>query len=153
MPIAKLQEGLGGKARAIWTCVLLGLFTLVCVLVLVPAPLKMDARGQLLPSSRRWVYSADAGAVKVLGLQPNQSFPENFNLLELYSFDVAKVLAPLYKQVVHAEILVESLRRDLAQPDKRNDPNLRIRLIEAEGNLAKLKAEVEAHEKGLNPFP
>ena len=53
MPLAKAQEGLGGKARAIWMAVCIGLTALISALVLVPYPLKMDANGDLLPVVRR----------------------------------------------------------------------------------------------------
>src|SRR5262245_56318879 len=55
MPLAKLQEGLGGKAKAIATLVGIALLIIIAVLVFVPYPLKMDATGQVLPEHRRWI--------------------------------------------------------------------------------------------------
>jgi hypothetical protein len=48
-PLAKLQEGVGGKGRAIGFGVAILLAVLIGVMVLVPAPLRMEAKGQLLP--------------------------------------------------------------------------------------------------------
>src|SRR6202007_831395 len=49
-PRAKVQEGLGGKARAIIYGILAGLAALTLAMVFVPYPLKMDSKGQLLPA-------------------------------------------------------------------------------------------------------
>src|SRR5262249_2314060 len=57
LPIAAVQDGLGGKARAIIAGVLAGIVALAALFVLVPYPLKMDATGNFLPEVRRWIYS------------------------------------------------------------------------------------------------
>lgn len=62
-PIARVQEGLGGKARAIGIAVGAGLVLVAAALVLVPYPLKMDAKGQLLPEKRRWLFTPVPGSV------------------------------------------------------------------------------------------
>jgi hypothetical protein len=78
-PIAKVQEGLGGKARAILYSILAALLILLAVMIFVPYPLKMDATGQLLPMDRHYIFSpveatvvkfapgADAGALVAEG--------------------------------------------------------------------------------------
>src|SRR5207244_10779282 len=48
-PIAKVQEGLGGKARAITYGIVAGVVLLLGAMIFVPYPLKLDAQGQLLP--------------------------------------------------------------------------------------------------------
>src|SRR5262249_28093725 len=63
VPLAAVQEGLGGKARAIIGAVVLGLAALIAMLILVPYPLKMEAKGQLLPRDRRWVFTPEEGRV------------------------------------------------------------------------------------------
>src|SRR5262249_14167906 len=62
-PIAKVQEGLGGKARAITFGVTAGVLLLLLAMIFVPYPLKMDAKGQLLPEDRRYIYSPVEGQV------------------------------------------------------------------------------------------
>ena len=42
---------------------MLGVVTVFGVLTLVPYPLKLDAKGQLLPQSRQYVFSAVEGQV------------------------------------------------------------------------------------------
>src|SRR5262249_27482560 len=50
-PLAYLQEGLGSRARAIAASVAAGILVALVVLIVVPYPLKMDAKGQLLPEN------------------------------------------------------------------------------------------------------
>jgi hypothetical protein len=52
MPVARLQDGLGGKTRAIVYGVAAALALLVAVMYFVPYPLKMEASGPLLPEER-----------------------------------------------------------------------------------------------------
>jgi hypothetical protein len=63
VPLAAVQEGLGGKVRAIMSAVALGLAALIAMLILVPYPLKMEAKGQLLPRERRWIFTPMEGRV------------------------------------------------------------------------------------------
>ena len=49
MPIAKVQEGLGGKARAITYSITAAVILLIGAMIFVPYPLKMKAKGNLLP--------------------------------------------------------------------------------------------------------
>ena len=56
-PLARLQDGLGSKARAITAAVAGLVFVILVLLVVIPYPLKMDANGKLLPEGRLWMYS------------------------------------------------------------------------------------------------
>ena len=49
LPLAKLQEGLGGKTRAIMAAIGVALAVFLVMMVVIPYPLKMEAKGQLLP--------------------------------------------------------------------------------------------------------
>jgi len=77
LPLAKVQEGLGGKARAISALVVVALSLLISALVLLPYPLKMDANGQLLPAVRRSVYPAVDGEIKEFTVLPREVITEN----------------------------------------------------------------------------
>jgi hypothetical protein len=95
-PIAALQEGLGGKARAIGLLVAIGLALLISAMVFVPYPLKMEAKGQLLPEQRAWLYSPVPG--QVVGLppevQPGASVRKGQQLVRMWDNDLGlKILA------------------------------------------------------------
>ncbi len=52
MPLAAVQEGLGGKARTITALVVAGVAALILAMIFVPYPLKMSATGNMLPINR-----------------------------------------------------------------------------------------------------
>jgi hypothetical protein len=64
MPIAKVQEGLGGKARAIITSITLAVVLLIGALIWVPYPLTMKAKGNLLPVERQYVFPPVGGTIR-----------------------------------------------------------------------------------------
>src|SRR5262249_5430301 len=72
-PIAKVQEGLGGKARAIMMASAAGVALLTLILIFVPYPLKMDSKGQLLPKERRFIYAPVEGKIDRFAVEPGQS--------------------------------------------------------------------------------
>src|SRR5438309_5751468 len=72
-PIAKVQEGLGGKVRAIIISIAAALFLLTLVLVFAPYPLKMHAKGQLLLKERRILYSPVEAKIDHFMVEPGQS--------------------------------------------------------------------------------
>ena len=63
-PVAKLQDGLGGKARFYWAAGITTFFALLAAMILVPSPLKMEAKGELEPIELQYVYSGRAGFVR-----------------------------------------------------------------------------------------
>jgi hypothetical protein len=62
-PVARVQEGLGGKAKAIGLSIAAGVAALAAMFVFLPYELKMESKGQLLPEDRRWVFSPVEGQV------------------------------------------------------------------------------------------
>ncbi len=87
LPLAHLQEGLGGKAKFIWTMVALGLVIFIACMVFIPYPLKMDAKGQLLPIDRTWVYAPIEGQILEIkeNLKPREKVVKNQELFRLFN--------------------------------------------------------------------
>lgn len=83
LPLAKVQEGLGGKVKAIMALVAVALTMLLAVLILVPYPLKMQADGQLLPAIRQWIYSPVFGKVNEFYVLPGEDVVENRVLAQM----------------------------------------------------------------------
>jgi hypothetical protein len=105
MPIAKVQEGLGGKARAIVFSILAGLIVLIAAMIMVPYPLKMDAKGALLPVERRWIYSPVEGRVVEFaeGLEPSSHVAENQTLVKMEDLTLQVKLQTLIDEIATAE--------------------------------------------------
>ena len=61
MPLAKVQEGLGGKTKAIVAGIGAGLVALIFALIFVPYPLKMEAKGHDRPEDCRLCLRAGRG--------------------------------------------------------------------------------------------
>jgi hypothetical protein len=114
-PLAKLQEGLGGKARAIWLLVLWGLAALACVLVLVPYPLKMDASGQLVPVVRRVVYPPEEGMIQEFYVQPGESVAPRRALALVYSKTLYDKIQTLRQEIKQAREAARKAEADVSQ--------------------------------------
>jgi hypothetical protein len=65
-PIAKVQEGVGGKARFITLLAILLLAALTCTMIFVPYQLRMEAKGQMQPVEVAKVFPNHEGIVRLL---------------------------------------------------------------------------------------
>lgn len=84
VPLAKMQEGLGGKARAISALIVVALSLLISALILVPYPLKMDSTGNLMPVARRVVCPPVTGTVKSFNVKAGSQVSPRANLARMY---------------------------------------------------------------------
>lgn len=89
-PIAKVQDGLGGKGRfyAAGIAVLLALIT--ATLVLVPAPLRMEAKGKLQPVDLIKVYPPREGILRDLSAKPKEQFLPGATVAKFQSAELEK---------------------------------------------------------------
>lgn len=110
-PALRLQKGLGGKARAITIGVTAAVIVLVAALLWVPYPLKMDAKGQLLPESRSWVYAPVEGQVLSFapGLKPAVDVVEGQSLILMHDGQLELRIVQLQNEITAAQHDVESL--------------------------------------------
>jgi hypothetical protein len=121
MPLAAIQEGLGGKARAIVIAILAALVLLACVMVIVPYPLKMDATGQFLPQVRRYVYTPATAHVYRFEVEPGESVRENQNLILMRDLSLERDLIRLNKEIEAAQFNISALEAQIpsAKPEER----------------------------------
>jgi hypothetical protein len=153
-PLAALQEGLGGKARAILTCIGVALVVLIAVLVLVPYPLKMDANGQLLPKDRRWIYTPYPG--HVVGFAPDLKSGEPVvkgkEIILMHSLDLANAIGKLQLEVNTAKHQEEIYRRQINGQELKADERVELerRLAEAEATRRAKTEELEKLRKRTN---
>lgn len=101
LPLAYVQDGLGGKAKAITSAVVLGLTVLILAMIFVPFPLKMEANGQALPKDRVWLFSPIAGKVEEImpGLASGSKVSKGQTLLHMFDFDLAKQVSDLQTDI------------------------------------------------------
>jgi len=101
MPLAKVQEGLGGKTRAIIYASSAAAFILLLMMIFVPYPLKMDAKGQLLPEERRWVFSpVEAQVVEFArGLESGTEVRDDQDLVKMHDVKLQMKLLELQSDI------------------------------------------------------
>jgi hypothetical protein len=98
MPIAKVQEGLGGKTRAIIASVTAAVALIAVMLVLVPYPLKMDSKGQLLPKDRVYIYSPVDAKIVEFKVEPNQLVHQDDVIALMFSTELQQKMYDLIGQ-------------------------------------------------------
>jgi hypothetical protein len=123
LPLAKFQEGIGGKGRMISAIASVALSLLIALLVLVPYPLKMEAKGELVPEVRRSIYPPVTGMVKRFDVVPGETVGENRNLALLHDLQLYKQLMQLITERNNArdeadEADKQAKRNELPQSDK-----------------------------------
>ncbi len=122
-PIAKVQEGLGGKRRFIAASIAVLLAVLVGVMILVPADLRMEAKGQMQPVEIAKIYPAREGQVRAVRAKPGEQFDPGFEVAEFFSQPLEdeqrRATAELLEANSQAQAAAELLTRPgLSEADK-----------------------------------
>jgi hypothetical protein len=120
-PLAKLQDGLGGKARAIMFLVAALVALLIAALVFIPYPLKMDAKGQLLPVDRQYVYSPREGQVVEFKVIPGQLVGKEDPLAEMYDPELEKQMIQLQSDMDGAQREVAAIQAQLSRTNDKSE--------------------------------
>jgi hypothetical protein len=113
MPLATLQEGLGGQTRAIVMLVVAAISILIGGLIALPYPLKVDSGGTLLPAARKTIYSPAPGTVKRFEVRPGQILAERTVLAEMFDSDLDSKIRTLMSEI-HAANYAEQSARESA---------------------------------------
>jgi hypothetical protein len=113
-PIAKVQEGLGGKARfyTAGAAVLLALITFA--MILVPAPLRMDAKGSLQPSENQNIFAPREGVLRKFLVKPGDKLLPDDPVAELYDAQLENEFNQLQQKLREAEQKQKHARRLLS---------------------------------------
>jgi hypothetical protein len=122
MPLAKLQEGLGGKTKAIILAVVLLVSLVGAALYAFPYPLKMEFKGNALPVVRRTLYTPASGIMDKLEMLPNDVVHEGQILARMYDQNLAIKANGLIQEINLASEKVtaaqNSLRLAIGEPEK-----------------------------------
>ncbi len=153
-PLAKVQEGLGGKARAITYGIVAGLMVLVFAMIFVPYPLKMDSKGQLLPCDRLYVYSPSDGRITDFKVQKGDDVAQDQPLVAMYSAELHKQMLSLMSEIEGSK---QKIATYAAEMNKASDPISRFKLsgdLEGERvNRDSKQKELQALIKNNNANP
>ncbi len=122
-PLARLQEGLGSKAKAIAVSIVAAIFIILVLMVIIPYPLKMDSKGQLLPENRRWVFSPVEGQVMRFPdyVQTGAAVLKGQVLIEMRDQKLELKMNELKGEIASAEAEIEALRRLFVGPGGQAD--------------------------------
>jgi hypothetical protein len=144
-PIAAIQDGVGGKAR-FWTFFVLAILTaLTLAMIYVPYPLKLDAKGQLVPAERVYIYSYRPGTVDSFSVKPGDIVRAGTPIAVMRDHDLMELLTKLQNELIDSQGKIETER---SQSTNQALPEAKRREASAE-----LFAQQERHtaaEKQLN---
>jgi hypothetical protein len=113
MPIAKLQEGLGGKTKSIVLLVVTLLSIAGACLYALPYDLKMDATGKAMPVVRRTVYVPAPGTIQRFEVNPNDLVHEGQSLAVLYDSNLFEKFVKLRAEMLQAEQQAIAAEKDI----------------------------------------
>lgn len=139
-PIMKVQEGLGGKHRFYWGLGITAAVLLAAALVLIPYPLKLEAKGQFLPKQTVNTYARAPGEVRDILVQPGQKVGPGSPIVRLFSPDLQQKVFNLQIEWAQAEHLARMYDERARLPN--------IPVADQEGYRREaIKNEVAAQEK------
>jgi hypothetical protein len=146
-PLAKLQEGLGGKTRFYMIAGAVLLAILLAVMITVPYPLRMEAKGQLLPVETAQIFPPREGRIIDIYVMPGDKINPGFRVAYMYSQDLEKD----YKQVQddfdsanELKAFLDVKMKELGQGDQNKSDRLQF---EKESASARVKAEAALSKK------
>lgn len=144
LPLAKIQDGLGGKTRAIVYSILAVLALLVTAMIMVPYPLRLEAKGQLVPVERTWVYSPREGQIRNFKIEQGSVVRPDDELVEMFDPQLQSEIDDINKRIAQADTQIRYLRSRLSPPP--TDPVMKGQI---EGELAQETAKKFALDKRL----
>lgn len=144
-PLANVKDSLRGKPGAIAGAILGGVFLLIFLLIAIPYPLRMDAKGQLLPKERRIVYSRVTGPIVKVKVTNLEKVARDQELLLISDLELLSKVNTLIAQMNYAQqqraLYVEQSNRPGLSPEQKIQlENERIR---ADFEYNKAKAELD----------
>jgi multidrug efflux pump subunit AcrA (membrane-fusion protein) len=141
-PLARLRDWLRPRGLAKVAVVAGALLVLAATLTLVHAPLRLEARGALLPRERQVVYSTLNGKVVELKAQHGTSVAKGQELLLMEDLDLHLQIEQLTLKVSSAEQRLALLSQQLGRATGNEERNTLTReLVNQEYEMRKAAAE------------
>jgi hypothetical protein len=146
-PLAKLQEGVGGRTKFFTLLALLLVAGLVGCLAAVPYPLRMEAKGQLLPVEIAQVFPKREAIVRDIHIKPGAEFPQDFAAFTLYSDRLEREIRDAQGKLNEASGKVKSVElalRELSAGEQNETERIKY---QSELVVARLNAEAARQER------
>src|SRR5262249_41982358 len=138
MPMALIQEGLGGQTRAIIVGVVAALSLIVTGLIVLPYPLRVDANGKMLPVVRRKVYTPAPGRILSFHVNEGDLVGENRVLATLEDSSLFEKLIKLREEMESAE-----QQRLSKQAEAEKAPEAEARKLRGQAELHKIQRDAK----------
>jgi hypothetical protein len=154
-PLAKVQDGLGGKARAIILASAAAVAALTLAMIFVPYPLKMDAKGQLLPTDRRYIYSPVEAQILNFRVEPGATVSQGDPLVELHDVQLEQKMLALQEEIMINTADAAALERQIRTTGLREEDKSKLSTEKRSKEItARFKAmELDALKRRVNAVP
>lgn len=141
-PIAKVQEGVGGKARFIGLLAAVLLVALTCAMIFVPYQLRMEAKGQMQPVEIAKIFAPTEGIVRALR-NPGEELQPGDWAVRLESQQLFGEYRDLQGKLDKAQADREAAKSALAQSNRTGNATEQLTLLQRQ-ELAEIQI------RGLN---
>jgi hypothetical protein len=135
-PVKKVQDGLGGKARFITYLVIAALLLLTVLMVFVPYPLKMEAKGQLEPVEIGQVFVPIPGQVRSISYRPGDKVDGDAAIAEMFSEQLAEKVRGPRAELAGSTAKYQALQQnDLSKFPESERANLLLQQLQAKASI------------------
>ncbi len=157
-PLAKLQEGIGGKSRFYTIAGAILAAILIAVMIVVPYPLRMEAKGQLLPVEIAQIFPPKEGIVRDIRVKPGDKIDPKYAAVTLFSSDLQSDYAKAQEKFTTASgsiITLSQTLKDLGSSEQLKDTKVKYEtdLAVARLNLEAAQTEIAALTAQYNGQP
>lgn len=150
-PIKKVQDGLGGKARLITFLVVILATALSIAMVLVPYPLKMEAKGQLEPMEVGQVFVPIEGQIRNINFRPGDKVDPEAEIVEMFSEQLAEKLRQPKTELRTAEMQLQVFNQTpLSRIAESERGRWELNLIQAQAALQSHTEALRGYQKAFN---
>ncbi len=110
LPLAKIQDGLGGKTKAIIWSAAIGFVVFLLAMFFVPYQLRMPADGQLRPIDMITTYSTVPGQIESFPkhLKPGSRVSKNESIIRLYDNGLASKIRELSAEIGKQQAIMDA---------------------------------------------
>jgi Biotin-lipoyl like len=151
-PISKIQELLGGKARFYTALALIALVAITVAMVMIPYPLKMEAKGEFLPKNTVYVFPPTEGQVRSINVRPGDRVKPDALIATLHSPELLKKITDAQGRLSGANKTKEDYESAIAKGGLTTDAEIqyRIQIGEASSTITSISRELDSLYKTYN---